>query len=90
MVDCCGGAWNNIERVKRFVPCQSIEEEGICIGIGYRVLEGYSPKFGRWKAPSFEEFFFRNSDVGCFSIVDIYFVAVANGNVSSICKLAST
>ena len=71
MVDCCGGAWNAIERVKRFVPCRSIEEEGIRIGIGYRVSEGYSPKFGLWTAPSFEDCFFRNSDVGCFFIVDI-------------------
>ena len=90
MVGRFGGAWNAIERVKRFVPCWSIEEEGIRIGVGYRVLEGYSPKFGRWTAPSFEDRFFRNSDVGCFFIVDIYFVTVANGNVSSICKSAST
>ena len=67
MVDCCGGAWNAIERVKIFVPCWSIEEEGIRIGVGYRVLEEYSPKFGLWTAPSFEEYFFRNSDVCCFS-----------------------
>ena len=71
MVDCCGGALNDIERVKIFVPCRSIEGEVIRIGVGYRVLEGYSPKFGRWTAPSFEERFFRNSDFGCFFIVDI-------------------
>ena len=84
MVGCCGGAWNAIERVKGFVSCWSIKEEDISIGVGYRVLEGYSPKFGRWTAPSFEESFFRNSDVGCFFIVDIYFVTVANGNIFSV------
>ena len=84
MVGCCGGLWNAIERVKGFVSCWSIKEEGISIGVGYRVLEGYSPKFGRWTASSFEDSFFRNSDVGCFFIVDIYFVTVANGNVSSV------
>ena len=67
MVDCCSGAWNAIERVKRFFPCWSIEEEGIRIGVGYRVMEGYSPNYGRWTAPSIEDYFFRNSDVGCFS-----------------------
>ena len=90
MVGCCSGSWNAIERVKGLVSCWSIEEKGIRIGVGYRVFEGYSPKFGCWKALSFEEYFFRNSDVGCFFIVDIYFVTVANGNVSHICKLAST
>ena len=90
MVGCCGGAWNAIERVKGLVSCWSINEDGISIGVGYRVLEGYSPMFGLWTAPSFEDSFFRNSDVGCFSIVDIYFVTVANVNVSSVSKLAST
>ena len=55
MVGCCGGAWNAIERVKGFVSSWSIEEEGISIGVGYQVLEGYSPKFGLWTAPSFED-----------------------------------
>ena len=66
MVGCCGGARNAIEHVKGFVSCWSIEEEGISIGVGYRVLEGYSSKFGRWTAPSFEDCFFKDSDVGCF------------------------
>ena len=90
MVGCCSGAWNDIERVKGFVSCWSIKEDGISIGVGYRVLEDYYPKFGCWTAPSFEDTFLRNSDVGCFFIVDIYFVTVANGNVSSVGKLAST
>ena len=90
MVGCCGGAWSTIERVKGFVSCWSIKEEGISIGVGHRLLEGYSPKFGCWTAPSFADSFFRNSDVDCFFIVDIYFVTVANGNVSRVGKLAST
>ena len=68
MVGCGGGARNAIERVKGFFSCWSIEEEGISIGVGYLVLEGYSPKFGHWTAPSFEDCFFRNGDVGCFSL----------------------
>ena len=66
MVGCCGGAWNAIERVKGFGSYWSIKEEDISIGVGYQVLERYSPKFGIWTAPSFEDRFFRNSDVGCF------------------------
>ena len=38
---CCGGAWNAIERVMGYVSCWSIKEEGISIGVGYRVLEGF-------------------------------------------------
>ena len=63
---------------------QNIEEESIYIDVGDMILEWYPPKFGRWKAPDFEDGGLRNGDPGGAAIIDVELCSIADGDVSGI------